>query len=133
MPIREDSLAGFCAVTGRSFVVPDAYGDLTGVDPRLRFDQRWDRLNGFRTRDVMCGPAALNGERVGVMQAVNSRGAAFGEPDLPTLDVVCRLIGYALYHARRYDDLATMKRLEKEKAQFMRVMVHELKSPVAAP
>ena len=45
---------------------------------------------------------------------------------------ISRLIGYALYHARLYDDLATMKRLEKEKAEFMRIMVHELKSPAAA-
>ena len=132
IPICKTSLAGFCAVTGRAFVVEDAYGDLSGVDPELQFDSRWDRLNGFRTRDVICAPATFKGQIRGVVQAVNSKGKPFSADDLPALHTISRLIGYALYHARLYDDLASMKQLEKEKAKFMRVMVHELKSPVSA-
>ncbi|MBD3308513.1 hypothetical protein GF339_18955, partial [candidate division KSB3 bacterium] len=45
---------------------------------------------------------------------------------------IARLVGYVLYHARLLDDLATLKRLEQEKATFMRIMVHELKAPVTA-
>ena len=68
VPIREDSLAGFCAFTGRSFVIPDAYGDLSSIDPALRFDRSWDKVNQFRTRDVMCAPATFKGNVVGVVQ-----------------------------------------------------------------
>ncbi len=132
VPIHESSLAGFCAMHKRAFVVPDAYADLGGIDPALRFDRKWDEINNFRTRDVMCCPALFKDDVMGVVQVVNSRGAPFREADLVPLRSVSRLIGYALYHARLYDDLATMKRLEKEKAEFMRIMVHELKSPVAA-
>ncbi|MBN1554660.1 MAG: GAF domain-containing sensor histidine kinase [Phycisphaerae bacterium] len=132
VPISPRSLAGFCAVSGRSFVVPDAYDDLSAVDPNLRFDRRWDEASGFRTRDVMCAPATFKGDVVGVVQVINHKGAPFSEDDLLPLRSIARLIGYSLYHARLFDDLATMKRLEKEKAQFMRVMVHELKSPAAA-
>jgi signal transduction histidine kinase len=132
IPICKSSLAGFCAVTGRAFVVEDAYGDLGDIDPELKFDDRWDRINGFRTRDVICAPATFKGQTRGVVQAVNSRGKPFSAEDLPALKTISRLIGYALYHARLYDDLASMKQLEKEKAKFMRVMVHELKSPVSA-
>jgi signal transduction histidine kinase len=131
VPIDTSSLAGYCAMTGRAFVVPDAYGDLSGIDPRLKFDRRWDDLNDFRTRDVMCAPALFKGQVVGVVQVINSKDAPFREADLRPLKILSRLIGYALYHARLYDDLATMKQLEKQKAGFMRVMVHELKSPVA--
>jgi transcriptional regulator with GAF, ATPase, and Fis domain len=131
VPISRSSLAGYCATTRRTFLVPDAYGDLSGIDPDLRFDRKWDRLNKFRTRDVMCAPALFRDEVVGVVQIINSTGTPFCESDLAPLRIVSRLIGYALYHARLYDDLATLKQLEKEKAQFMRVMVHELKSPVA--
>ena len=132
IPICKSSLAGFCAVTGRAFVVENAYGDLSGIDPELQFDARWDRINGFRTRDVICAPATFKGQTRGVVQAINSKGKPFNATDLPALQTISRLIGYALYHARLYDDLASMKQLEKEKAKFMRVMVHELKSPVSA-
>ncbi|MDP6637226.1 MAG: GAF domain-containing sensor histidine kinase [Phycisphaerae bacterium] len=132
IPICKSSLAGFCATTGRAFVVGDAYGDLSDIDPELRFDSSWDKVNDFRTRDVICAPAMFKGEVRGVVQAVNSKGKPFGNDDLPALKSISRLIGYALHHARLYDDLASMKQLEKEKAKFMRVMVHELKSPVSA-
>lgn len=132
VPIRPDSLAGFCAVSGRAFLVPDAYGDLRGIDPALRFDRRWDEANRFRTRDVLCAPALFQGEVVGVVQVINRRQGVFGEHELAHLRTVSRLIGCALHHAQVYDDLATLKELEKQKAQFMRVMVHELKAPVAA-
>ncbi|MCP4378312.1 MAG: GAF domain-containing sensor histidine kinase [bacterium] len=132
IPIQKSSLAGFCAVTGRAFVVEDAYGDLSQVDPELKFDSSWDKINDFRTKDVICAPAMFKGEVMGVVQAVNSRGEPFCQTDLPAIQSISRLIGYSLYHARLYDDLASMKQLEKEKAKFMRVMVHELKSPVSA-
>ncbi len=132
VPIRNDSLAGFCAMTGRSFVAPDVYGDLHSLAPDVRFDARWDKLTGFHTRDVMCAPARFKGQVVGVIQVMNHKGSPFSADDLLPLGSIARLIGYSLYHARLYDDLATMKRLDQEKAKFMRVLVHELKSPAAA-
>jgi signal transduction histidine kinase len=132
VPIRSSSLAGYCALSGQAFVVPDAYGDLGGISPELEFDRSWDEINDFRTRDVMCAPAMFKGEPVGVVQVINSKGEPFRDEDLQQLGSVARLVGYAIYHARLYDDLATLKRLDQEKAQFMRVMVHELKSPAAA-
>ncbi len=132
IPISETSLAGFCAKSGQSFLVPDAYDDLSSIDPKLKFDRSWDEVNNFRTKDVMCAPAVFKGEVLGVVQAINSRAESFSDRDLESLKGVSRLVGYSLYHARLYDDLVSMKQLEKEKAQFARVMVHELKSPVAA-
>jgi signal transduction histidine kinase len=132
IPIREDSLAGYCALTGRSFVIPDAYGDLSDIDPKLQFDRSWDEMNQFRTRDVMCAPAVFKGEVMGVAQVINSRRNPFHQADLLPLKSVSSFVAYALYHARLYDELATLKCLEKEKAEFMRIIVHELRSPVAA-
>jgi len=130
IPIREDSLAGYCALTGRSFVIPDAYGDLSSIDPELRFDRSWDEINRFRIRDVMCAPAAFKGELMGVVQVINCRQRPFCETDLLPLQSVSRFVAYALYHAKMHDELATLKCLEKEKAEFMRILVHELRAPV---
>ncbi|MCE5327749.1 MAG: GAF domain-containing sensor histidine kinase [Planctomycetaceae bacterium] len=132
VPIDEQSLAGYCATHQRAFHVPDAYGDLSAIAPGLHFDDAWDRLNSFRTRDVLCAPALFKDTLVGVVQLINGQEGHFVEADLLPLQNVARIIAYALYHARLYDDLATMKRIEQEKASFMRLMVHELKSPVAA-
>lgn len=132
LPIKESSLAGYCAVTGRSYVVPDAYGDLSVIDERLHFDRSWDKKTQFRTRDVMCTPAMFKGKIMGVIQVLNGKDRSFQESDLNVLKNISHMVGYALYHAKIYDDLATMKKLEMEKARFMQIMVHELKSPVAA-
>lgn len=131
VPICASSLAGYCATTGKSFVVEDAYGDLGGIDPGLRFDGRWDERNHFRTRDVLCAPALFKGEIVGVIQLINRKDRPFATADLDEVRPFARLIGYALHNARLYHELATLKQLDKEKAQFMRVMVHELKSPAS--
>jgi signal transduction histidine kinase len=132
VPIREDSLAGYCALTGRSFLIPDAYGNLSFIDPKLRFDRSWDERNQYRTRDVMCAPAIFKGELMGVVQVINRRPHPFSETDLLPLQSVSHFVAYALYHAKVRDELASLKCLEKEKAEFMRILVHELRAPVSA-
>lgn len=132
IPINNESLAGFCASTKKSFVVADAYGDLGYIDPRISFDKSWDELNDFRTHDVICCPAILKEEIIGVVQVINSKDAVFHKSDILALENISRFIAYALFQARLYDELATFKGLEKEKALFMQVLVHELKSPAAA-
>jgi len=132
VPIREDSLAGYCALTGRSFVIPDAYGDLSFIDPKLRFDRSWDERNQYHTRDVMCAPAIFKGDLMGVVQVINRRPRPFSESDLLPLQSVSHFVAYALYHAKVRDELVTLQCLEKEKAEFMRILVHELRAPVSA-
>ncbi len=132
IPVNNKSLAGFCALTGRAFVVSDAYGDLSSLDPEVCFDKTWDEINQYRTRDVICAPARFKGEIIGVVQVMNSRGKSFSKAEVPLLEDTARLVGYILHQARLLDDLATLKQLEHEKATFIRIMVHELKSPVNA-
>ena len=132
IPVDNSSLAGFCASTGRAFVVPDAYADLSSLDPEVHFDKHWDEINQFRTRDVICAPARFKGQIIGVVQVMNSRSDSFNETEIPLLKDVARLVGYILQQARLLDDLATLKQVEQEKATFIRILVHELKSPVNA-
>lgn len=131
IPINKKSLAGYCASTQKSFVVPNAYGDLSNIDPNINFDKSWDEKNEFQTRDVICAPAMFQNEVMGVIQVINSKGEPFQNSDIETLTIIGRFVAYSLYHAQLYDELATIKGLEKEKAEFMRILVHELRSPVA--
>lgn len=132
IPISEDSLAGYCALTGRSFIIADAYKDLDNIDPNLHFDKSWDEVNQYHTRDVMCTPAVFKDEVMGVVQVINSRRGVFQEADLLALQSVSRFVAYTLNYARLYDELATLQCLEKERAEFMRIIVHEFRSPVVA-
>jgi signal transduction histidine kinase len=133
VPILTSSIAGCCAKTARPLLIPDAYDDLSPVHPDLHFDRSWDEAHGHRTRDVMCAPALCRGEVVGVVQVLNSKASGcFDRDDLDVLTKIARMVGYVLYHAKVFDDLRSMKQLQKEKAKFIRVMVHELKSPVSA-
>lgn len=132
LPIEPSSLAGYCARSRRSFIVPDAYGDLSSIDPGLRFDARWDERHRFRTRNVMCAPVVFRGEVLGVAQVINCPDESLDRAHLDRLDDLCRFVGYALYYARLCEEIATMKKLDREKAEFMRILTHELKSPVAA-
>ncbi len=131
VPINNDSLAGYSALSKSTFVLPDAYGDLSVINDSLHFDRSWDEMNNFRTRDVMCSPVLFKGKLLGVVQVINSKNNPFCETDLPVLDSVCRFVAYSLHHTRLYDELATLKCLEKEKAEFMRIIVEELRAPVA--
>jgi len=132
VPVGSQSLAGHCAFTRQALLVPDAHGDLSVLDPRLTFDRSWDESHGFRTRDVLCAPVILGDRLEGVVQVLNRVEGTFDAGDLRGLQTVARVVGYALHHARMYEDLASLRHLERQKAQFMRVMVHELKSPIAA-
>ncbi len=132
VPISADSLAGFCALKQNSFVLPDAYGDLSSVHENLQFDGSWDELNNFKTRDVMCAPILFKGKLLGVVQVINSRNDPFNDTDVPLLESVSRFLAYSLHHSRLYDELATLKCIEKEKAQFLRIMVDELRFPASS-
>ncbi len=132
VPISETSLTGYCALSRKPFIIENAYGDLSHIDPDLKFDKEWDILNQYRTRDVMCSPAIFKDEVVGVIQVINGKSGPFQAKDLLVLQDVSRFVAYALYHVLLYDEIATLKQLKKEKAMFMRIMVHELKSPIGA-
>ncbi|MFA6034061.1 MAG: GAF domain-containing sensor histidine kinase [Myxococcota bacterium] len=133
LPINEHSLAGFCALNRRSITIRDAYADLSYIHPELHFDRSWDIVHDFRTRDVVCAPAILKDKVVGVIQILNSmEDGGFTEKHLEALDNIARLTGYALNQIRVYEDISSFKQLQKEKAKFVSVMIHELKSPIAA-
>ena len=132
LPIRKDSLAGYCALTRESYIVSDAYGDLSYIDSDIRFDKSWDQKLNFRTKDVVCVPAVYGDIVQGVIQVINSIDRPFNEDAILPLTSLAKMIGYAIYNARLYDELSSMKEVDKKKAEFMRIMIHELKSPVSA-
>ncbi len=110
LPISTKSIAGWCAFKKRPVNVTNAYDvkELAAIDPALRFDESWDMLTGFTTRQVLAHPIVFKNSLLGVIQLMNRKvGSAFVEIDERSLKEVSDILGIALY---------TLKKLAKRYA-----------------
>jgi response regulator RpfG family c-di-GMP phosphodiesterase len=79
VPVSPASIAGYCAMTGASANVPDAYALEPGAP--YQFDRSYDAMTGYRTRSVVAVPLRDSSDVVlGVLQLLNARGPEEGVP-----------------------------------------------------
>ncbi|MBW4523031.1 MAG: GAF domain-containing protein [Scytolyngbya sp. HA4215-MV1] len=72
MPLTQNSLAGYVALTGESLMIPDAY-DLP-ADLPYQLDRSFDHSISYRTRSVLVLPMQnQEGETIGVLQLINRK------------------------------------------------------------
>jgi type II secretory ATPase GspE/PulE/Tfp pilus assembly ATPase PilB-like protein len=98
------SIAGFTALARKTINIKDAYvaEELARFHPNLRFDQRWDKQTGFRTRAVLAVPIMFEKYLLGVVQLINKRnGAAFTAQDEDGAEEIARILGIAFYNQHR--------------------------------
>ncbi len=98
------SIAGFTALARKTINIKDAYdaAELQKFHPNLRFDQRWDKQTGFRTRTVLAVPILFEKYLLGVVQMINKRrGPAFTEQDEDGVEEIARILGIAFYNQHR--------------------------------
>src|SRR5512142_2198816 len=84
VPTSFASIAGFTALARKTVNIKDAYdaSELTALHPNLRFDQRWDKQSGFRTKAVLAVPIVFEKYLLGVVQMINKRhGVMFTAQD----------------------------------------------------
>lgn len=99
VPIQS-SLAGYCALSGETLSIPDAYAD-------SRFNREVDGVTGFRTRDVLCHPVRQykdSGPVVAVVQMLNKISPGeFDQQDQIVLEACVRRLSSDL--CTTYKDL----------------------------
>jgi len=98
------SIAGFTALARRTVNIKDAYdaAELQKFHQNLRFDQRWDKQSGFRTRAVLAVPVMFEKYLMGVIQLINKRhGAAFTAQDEDGAEEIARILGIAFYNQHK--------------------------------
>src|SRR5687767_2274957 len=98
------SIAGFTALSRKTINIKDAYdgAELTKFHPNLRFDQRWDKQSGFRTKSVLAVPISFEKYLLGVIQLINKRhGPAFTPQDEDAAEEIGRILGIAFYNQHR--------------------------------
>ncbi|CAB1368579.1 GspE/PulE family protein [Denitratisoma oestradiolicum] len=84
LPITDQSVAGYVALSKRVVNVTDVYdeAELRSIHPSLRFLQEVDKRTGYRTKQMLVAPIVdqSNGELLGVVQIINSKaGAPFAQ------------------------------------------------------
>ncbi|MGH8750949.1 MAG: ATPase, T2SS/T4P/T4SS family [Burkholderiales bacterium] len=81
LPISEQSIAGYVALSKKLVNIKDVYDDseLRVLSPHLSFLKEVDKRTGYRTRQMLVAPVLDAGnELIGVMQIINNKaGVAF--------------------------------------------------------
>ncbi len=77
LPINEQSIAGYVALTKKIINIKDVYDEkeLASHHPQLRFLKEVDRRTGFRTKQMLVAPVVdnTNDDLIGVVQLINSK------------------------------------------------------------
>ncbi len=87
LPITDQSVAGYVALSRRVINVRDVYdeSELKSIHSGLRFLQEVDKRTGYRTKQMLVGPIVeqASGELLGVVQIINNKG---GTPFTPVAE-----------------------------------------------
>ncbi len=99
-----NSIAGFCALSKNSVSIVDVYDsqELAQIHASLRFDQRWDRAMGFRTKQVLATPLHFQRYILGVLQMINKvGGSTFSALDREAAEKISETLAIAFYNQNR--------------------------------
>ena len=109
LPINDQSIAGYVAMSARSLLSNDV-----AKDPH--FNRKATEKSAFRTRNMICVPLKAKDQVIGVLQAINKIPSApikpskhewpdFQEEDLQLLETLSHQVATAIENSRLYSDL----------------------------
>jgi type II secretory ATPase GspE/PulE/Tfp pilus assembly ATPase PilB-like protein len=89
------SIAGYVALSQKAIIVADPYNPslLQNIHPRLRFADKFDKDNDFKTQNILCVPIMNAGVMMGVIQVINKNSGAFSEEDLKLGNALALILG----------------------------------------
>jgi type II secretory ATPase GspE/PulE/Tfp pilus assembly ATPase PilB-like protein len=102
--IGSDSIAGYCAASGRVLAVADAHdeNEIKRISPDLRFDHTWDEKTGYRTKQILVAPISYNRYLMGVIQLINKRnGTRFTGEDQTSVQEIAKILGIAFFNNQK--------------------------------
>jgi signal transduction histidine kinase len=132
VPLDFDSVAGFCALAERPVCLRDVRGNLKEIDERLRFCGRIDHQLGYTTRSLVAVPIRVREEVIGVLEALASQPDRFSAASQDRLEDLAAIAGLVLHVSGLYEDIRELRELERRKSDFIDLLAHEIKEPVAA-
>ncbi len=109
VPIGNDSIAGYCAASGKMANITNAYdeSEIKKLSPSLVFDKSWDEKTGYKTNQVLVAPVSYNKYLLGVIQLINKKsGKHFNHEDQASVQEIAKVLGIAFFNSQK----ATQKR-----------------------
>ena len=105
--LNTSGVAGHVFQSSEGLIIHDAYKD-------GRFNRSVDEQTGFRTRSILCVPVrTVNGEVIGVSQALNKKKGRFTHDDLELLEAMTQQAAVALQSTQ------FVERMQRTRAQEM--------------
>jgi signal transduction histidine kinase len=132
----DSSIAGWVIAHNQPVVVPDAQQD-------ARHCPLVDAATGLPTRSLMEVPLTVREDVIGIITAANYRpDLSFTTEDLHTLTALATQAATAIHNARLFEGQrrayaalqeanAQLQQLDRLKSDFIAVITHELRTPVA--
>ncbi len=75
-----------------------------------RFYEEIDKLSGYKTKNILCVPLSVKGERIGAIEVINKNGnGGFTEEDLTLLEIFAAESGIAIDNTRLYYELSEQR------------------------
>jgi type II secretory ATPase GspE/PulE/Tfp pilus assembly ATPase PilB-like protein len=107
VPMNARSIAGYCVLHDRIVRIRDAYDreELNAMEPEAAFDNHWDEMTGYRTKQLLSAPIKFNREVMGVIQLLNKvSGKFFTLEDQHAVTEIAKVLGIAFYNHRRLQE-----------------------------
>jgi len=104
VPISNESISGYCAVSGKMVNVLNAYdeNELKRISPELKFNKSWDEKTGYKTTQVLASPILYNKYLLGVIQLINKKdGSHFTLDDQASMHEIAKVLGIAFFNNQR--------------------------------
>jgi type II secretory ATPase GspE/PulE/Tfp pilus assembly ATPase PilB-like protein len=101
MEIDRSSITGFVAKTRRTLNISNVYDDneLESIHETLKFDARWDKKTGSRTRQILATPVIHKSNLMGVIELINKKNDAdFDTIDEQRVTELADTLGIALFN-----------------------------------
>ncbi len=104
LPITNQSVAGYVALSRQVVNIPDVYDSaaLKRIHPDMTFLSAVDKRTGYRTREMLVAPIVHGDTLLGVIQVINSLSqSAFGQLEDKGLRELCAVVGKVIHRQQQ--------------------------------
>ncbi len=106
--LNDQGVAGYVFQKGRGLIVHDAYAN-------EHFDNSVDLETGYETQSIICAPVrTVNGQLIGVIQALNKLSGQYSEEDLTFLEDMTTQAAITLKSAQNIERMQLSRKREME-------------------